>query len=389
MTNQAQHGGIGAVSTSGSMERRMQYGRYELGDRIAKGGMAEVFSALHFGAEGFVKAVAIKRILPRYCQDPEFVKLFINEATLAAELRHANIAQIHDFDHVDGSYYIAMELVAGRDLRRVLLAADEVGRRLPVDLGVYVVTECLKGLVAAHELCDEADEPLGIVHRDLSPHNILISYAGEVKVTDFGIAKAVTRGHNTGSDVIRGKLPYMSPEQVQGLELDQRSDLFSLGITLWELATGERLYGQSAADGLLLEVAEARVIAPAERNAGVSPDLNGVIMRLLSREPDQRYATAREALAALRERGGAADRSLELASFMEALFPESAAAARRSRTTINEEVSGLGAVWERSQAGVTEPLEKDPPPRTRRRTTVALALSVLLAAAGVASSWIF
>jgi tRNA A-37 threonylcarbamoyl transferase component Bud32 len=372
----------------------MQYGRYELGDRIAKGGMAEVFAGLHYGAEGFVKSVAIKRILPRYCEDPEFVRLFINEATVAAELRHANIVQIHDFDHVDGSYYIAMELVAGRDLRRVLRAAAEAGRRLPVDLGVYVVTECLKGLVAAHELCDETDAPLGIVHRDLSPHNILISYAGEVKVTDFGIAKAVTRGHDTGSDVIRGKLPYMSPEQVRGAELDQRSDLFSLGITLWELVTGERLYGKAADQGLLMEVAEARVSDPAERNASVSPGLGEVILRLLERDPHWRYATAREALAALRERGQAAERSLELASFMAELFPKSAAAARRSRTTLNETAGVLGTAWERAQVGTpaTKVQARAPAPapapapesRIRRGTTLALALAVVLAAAGVA-----
>lgn len=362
----------------------MQFGRYELGERIAKGGMAEVFAARHFGAEGFVKSVAIKRILPNYCEDPEFVRLFINEATLAAELRHANIVQIHDFDHVDGAYYIAMELVLGRDLRRVLRAADEAGRRLPVDLGTHVVAECLKGLVAAHELCDETGAPLGIVHRDLSPHNMLLSYAGEMKLTDFGIAKAATRGHGTESDVIRGKLPYMSPEQVQGLELDQRSDLFSLGITLWELVTGERLYGRANTDGLLLEVAEARVVDPAERNASVSPGLREVILRLLEREPGRRYATAREALAALRERGGAADRSVELATFMEELFPEEAAAARRSRTTLTEDVSELAEVWERAQAGGTVSGGEDEPVRSRRWGTAGLLLAVLLAAAGVA-----
>jgi len=363
----------------------MQFGKYELGERIAKGGMAEVFAARHFGAEGFVKSVAIKRILPHYCEDPEFVRLFINEATLAAELRHANIVQIHDFDHVEGSYYIAMELVQGRDLRRVLRAADEAGRRLPVEVGVHVVAECLKGLAAAHELCDEADAPLGIVHRDVSPHNMLLSYAGEVKLTDFGIAKAATRSHDTESDVIRGKLPYMSPEQVQGLELDQRSDLFSLGITLWEVATGERLYGQSGSDGLVMEVAEARVSDPAERNASVSPGLREVILRLLEREPDRRYSTAREALATLRERGGAVDRSLELASFMEDLFPQEAAAARRSSTTLTEEVGELAAVWERAQAGASPPSVRAEPSRSRRWPTVALALAVVMAAAGVAT----
>ncbi len=362
----------------------MQFGRYELGERIAKGGMAEVFAARHFGAEGFVKSVAIKRILSHYCEDIEFVRLFINEATLAAELHHGNIVQIHDFDHVDGSYYIAMELVAGRDLRRVLLTADAAGRRMPVSMGVHVVAECLKGLVAAHELCDEGGAPLGIVHRDLSPHNMLVSYAGEVKLTDFGIAKAATRGHDTESDVIRGKLPYMSPEQVQGLELDQRSDLFSLGIVLWELVTGERLYGHAHGDGLLMEVAEARVGDPAERNASVSPGLREVILRLLNRDPEKRYSTAREALSALRQTGGATDCSQELAGFMTELFPEESAAARRSRTTLTEEVGELAAVWEHVQADLKRDSGTEAGTRPRRWATLALVAAVILAAAGVA-----
>ncbi len=309
----------------------MHFGNYELGERIAKGGMAEVFAARRHGAEGFVKTVAIKRIRPRLTADPEFVRLFIAEARLAARLQHANIVQIYDFDEVDGTYYIAMERIHGRDLRRVLRRAEARGVRLPLPLGLHIAAEILKGLVAAHERVDAQGRPLHIVHRDLSPHNILVSFAGEVKVTDFGIAKAMaaTRGPDddpdSGSEVIRGKLPYMSPEQLAGRDVDARSDLFALGLILYEVTTGQRRYTPTRDEALIREVSEAALPDPAAHNAAIAPPLNDVIRTLLAPCPEDRFDSARAALRALRDSGGAADRTLELAAFVRELFPRAAA----------------------------------------------------------------
>jgi serine/threonine protein kinase len=312
----------------------MNFGRFELGRQIASGGMAEVYTARYAGTQGFVKQLAVKRILARYSEDPEFIRLFIHEAKLAAKLHHANIVQIYDFDQVDGTYYIAMELVSGVDLRRLVDshadADPEQGARIGLDLGVYVVAECLAGLMAAHEMCDSRGDSLGIIHRDVSPHNIMVSYSGEVKLTDFGIAKAIRGDDETPSRVIRGKLRYMSPEQALGLEIDQRSDLFSLGIVLWELATGSRLYGKEGERALGAKERQASIPDPSSLNCAVSPGLREVLNRMLHHDPGERYGSAREALGALRSEAGATDRSLELGELMEWLFPRESTASRRS-----------------------------------------------------------
>ncbi|MDY0004118.1 MAG: serine/threonine-protein kinase, partial [Polyangia bacterium] len=309
----------------------MRFGKYELGALIARGGMAEVWSARMHGAEGFVKPVAIKRIREQISQTPEFVSLFIAEARLVAQLHHANIVQIYDFDLAEGAYYLAMELVAGRDLRRVLSRAAEAGKRLGPELGIHIAQEVAKGLMAAHEQCDSFGRPLRIVHRDLSPHNILLSFAGEVKVTDFGIAKAMAAslGPGTGVGMVRGKLAYMAPEQARGEEVDQRSDLFALGLVLFEIATGRRRYSEAGELGLFRVVSEAARPNPAELNAAISPELNEIIRRLLAPSPAARFSSARELLGALSGLGDSRDRSLELASLMREIFPEEAEASRR------------------------------------------------------------
>lgn len=350
----------------------MKFGKYELGPLIAQGGMAEVYAARLHGAEGFVKTVAIKRILPHFTTDPEFVSLFINEARLAAQLQHANIVQIHDFDEAEGLYYIAMELVQGRDLRRVLNRAAERGSRMSLDLALHVGMEVLKGLAAAHGLRDPEGNPVGLVHRDLSPHNILLSYAGEVKVTDFGIAKAVgpVQSLATTSSVIRGKLPYMSPEQVAGAPVDRRSDLFAAGLILFELVTGRRRYDPELEDALILQVAKAELPDPKTYNAAVSPRLAGVLQTLLATAPEDRFDDARAALAALRDSGGAVDRTLELAAFMRDLFPDEAgqgslSAVYFSSGSTGGEESGRPASFRSTEPGgdpetvARDPVERD------------------------------
>ena len=210
---------------------------------MALGGMAEIYRAKTLGAAGFEKEVVLKRILPQFSADQEFVQMFIEEARVASKLQHANIVQILDFDRArlggerDESYYLAMELVEGRDLRSLFKEGVRVGKPLPVEQALFCVAEALRGLHYAHTR-QESGTPLAIVHRDVSPQNILVSYAGEVKISDFGIAKAAARASITSNGMVRGKLTYMSPEQVTGQPLDLRSDVYSMGVVRWEAALG-------------------------------------------------------------------------------------------------------------------------------------------------------
>src|SRR5687768_16231380 len=214
------------------------YGKYQLLDLLARGGMAEVYRAKSHGVEGFEKVLVIKRILPELGENPQFVEMFINEAKIAVTLSHANIVQVFDLGRADESYFIAMEYVAGYDLATVLARGHRLGRPIPQELAVYVVSELAKGLDYAHRRRDAQLRPLNIVHRDVSPQNVLISFESEVKLTDFGIAKAalaVSSEENTEAGVLKGKYAYMSPEQARGEEVDSRTDMFALGVVLHEL----------------------------------------------------------------------------------------------------------------------------------------------------------
>ena len=220
------------------------FGRYRLLERLGQGGMAEVFKAMSFGVEGFEKTLVIKRILPELAKSKRFSDLFVHEAKLAVRLSHANVVQVFDLGtaHQAGqlTYYIAMEYVAGLDLATLIARCRDRGVQFPPAMCVYIAGEVAKGLDHAHRRRDEQMHPLGIVHRDVSPHNILISWEGEIKVTDFGIAKArdsIAEEGELGPDQLQGKYPYMSPEQARGQSVDARSDLFSLGIVLYEMLT--------------------------------------------------------------------------------------------------------------------------------------------------------
>jgi len=287
------------------------------------GGMAEVFKAKRSGVEGFEKIVAMKRILPHLSDNKEFVDMFVDEAKMVAGLTHPNIVQIFDLGRIDKSYYIAMEYVHGRDLRTIMRRAREKGLRMPLDLSLRVVGQVCGALEYAHRKKDERGRPMEIVHRDVSPQNILISFEGDVKLVDFGIAKAATKASNTDRGALRGKLLYMSPEQAWGRPIDRRSDVFSLGIVLYEMVTETKPFVGAGTEVSILELVRQCVITPArEINPRVPEALDRVIMQALAREPDDRYQDAGQMQRGLerflRERPPVSAR--DLARFLELLF---------------------------------------------------------------------
>jgi serine/threonine protein kinase len=299
------------------------YGPYRLLDRIAVGGMAEVFKAKRSGVEGFEKIVAMKRILPHLSDNKEFVDMFVDEAKMVAGLTHPNIVQIFDLGRIDTSYYIAMEYVHGRDLRTILKRAREKGVPMPQDLCLRIVSLVSSALEYAHRKKDDRGRAMQIVHRDVSPQNILISFEGEVKLTDFGIAKAATKASNTDRGALRGKLLYMSPEQAWGRAMDRRSDLFSLGIVLYEMITGQKPFLGGGTEMSILEmVRQCHIEPPRQLNPRIGESLNAVVTRALGREPDDRYQDAGEMHQALEKvlRERPPPTVADLARFMEKLF---------------------------------------------------------------------
>ncbi|MEY3014547.1 MAG: hypothetical protein RIT45_3282 [Pseudomonadota bacterium] len=275
------------------------FGRYFLTQKIAMGGMAEIFRAKSVGAEGFEKIVVVKRILPHFCEDESFVTMFQDEARVAAHLNHANVVQIFDFDEVDGLYYIAMEYVEGQDLKRVLDRGTKEGTPLSIAQAVLIMIEAGMGLDYAHKR--EVDgKPLNIIHRDISPHNMMVSYNGEVKIMDFGIAKAASRSTKTRVGTVKGKCAYMSPEQARGRPLDARSDLFALGVCLWEMLSGKRLFVGESDFETLNNVLKAEVPSLTEMNPEVPEDLDKIVQRSLAKERDDRQRDVSEFVSDLR-----------------------------------------------------------------------------------------
>jgi len=268
----------------------MLVGPYELVECIAAGGMAEVYVATRKGPFGFNKTVAVKRILPQLAKDAEFVAMFVDEARVAATLSHPNIVQVFDFGEQDGELYMAMEFVRGTNTARLIRAAAGKGEAIPLDICLHVVLSVLRGLEHAHGARDESGALLRLVHRDVSPGNVLIDNSGAVKLTDFGIARAATFERRTAAGHLKGKLGYMSPEQVTGGELDARSDLFTVGIILAELVTQQPLFTAPTELEILTRIRDADLgVLESPR---VPPDLRPVLLRALAREPADRYESA-------------------------------------------------------------------------------------------------
>ncbi|MFY0575155.1 serine/threonine protein kinase [Cystobacter fuscus] len=265
------------------------YGKYQLLKRIATGGMAQIFLARERGQN---RLLVIKRILPHLADNEEFVQMFLDEARIAARLDHPHIVQIYDLGSQDDSFFIAMEYIHGEDLRRVWKRAERSGQLIPVAFVCRALSEACAGLDHAHKKVDAHGKPLNIVHRDISPQNILLTFDGRTKVVDFGIAKAADQATETRSGVLKGKYSYMSPEQAAGEKVDRRSDIFALGVVLYELLTGTRLFKRSNDVITLQAVIECKVLPPSQVNPRVPKDLDPIVMKALEREPGDRYPEA-------------------------------------------------------------------------------------------------
>jgi serine/threonine-protein kinase len=313
-----------------------KFGKYTLLRRLAVGGMAEIFLALHRSISGFEKLLVIKRILPNLTQDQEFLRMFLDEARIAATLNHPNIAQIYDVGSIGDSYFIAMEYVHGEDLRSIVRGMKKRAvASFPLEHTLQIIVGICAGLEYAHTRTDLQGSPLEIVHRDISPQNVLVTFTGDIKVVDFGIARAKMVGFEEKTDrgQLKGKVPYMSPEQCRGLELDRRSDIFSTGILLFELTTGRRLFRGETEFNTLRMIVEEDYPRPSQFLSGYPPDLEAIVLRALARDREQRYQSARELQVDLEEfirQHRLHASTLNLAKFLEGIFEEKLAAQREA-----------------------------------------------------------
>jgi len=344
------------------LERLVPFGKYFLLERINVGGMAEVFKAKTVGVEGFEKVVAIKRILPSVAEDEDFIKMFVDEAKITVQLSHANLAQTFDLGRIDDSYYIAMEYVPGKDMRAAYERLKRRGERVPAHIAAYVMARVCDGLDYAHRKRGADGRELGIVHRDVSPQNIIVSFEGEVKLVDFGIAKAANKITKTQAGILKGKFGYMSPEQVRGLPLDRRSDIFAAGVVLYELLTGERLFTGTSDFSVLEKVQAARIVPPTQLQKDIPAALEKIILKALAREVEDRYQYAADLGAdlsrfLLEARGRSVTRD-DVAAFMKATFPQENV---REQAALEKERTGPS-----QRAPAKKPPPLPPPPAEAR-----------------------
>lgn len=307
------------------MSSSEQLGRYVLERRIATGGMAEIWLARQDGPAGFAKDIVIKRILPHLADDEKFVEMFLDEARLAAQLSHPNIVQIFDLGEAEGSYFIAMEFIDGVDLSDVIERASSLQHAVPPAVAARIVADVCMALDYAHTFKNREGEALNLVHRDISPQNVLLTRTGVTKVVDFGVAKAANRQHKTQTGAVKGKLSYMSPEQISGKPIDGRSDIFALGIVLYELVTTQRPFGHESELLAITAILNEQPPAPRTVVDGVPVELEDVIFKALAKDPDERYASAREmqrALEKVLQDGGALLSGRDLEEYLSDLFSD-------------------------------------------------------------------
>ncbi|MBA3465565.1 MAG: protein kinase [Deltaproteobacteria bacterium] len=271
-------------------------GKYEILRKLATGGMAEIYLARQRGNAGFEKLVVIKRILPNVAEDPSFVRMFLDEARLAATLQHPNIADVYDVGEFEGTPFFAMEYVHGQDVRNIRMASRKRNEHVPLSIALAIVHGTASALDYAHEKTGQDGKPLALVHRDVSSSNVIVSYDGAIKLLDFGIARAASQTHETQTGILKGKIPYMSPEQCRGQPLDKRSDLFSLGVVMYELTTGRRPFRAESDFDVMDQIVHKGAQPPSTVLPGYPPELDAIVMKLLAIKPKHRYGSAEEML---------------------------------------------------------------------------------------------
>jgi serine/threonine-protein kinase len=325
--------------------------RYVLLDEIAAGGMATVHLGRLLGSAGFARTVAIKRLHPMFAKATEFVEMFTDEARVAARMRHPNIAATLDVVSMAGELFLVMEYIQGESVARLLRLTAQRKETVPVPVAVAIVVGTLMGLHAAHEATTESGESLGVVHRDVSPQNIMVGSDGVPRVLDFGVAKAVGRLQTTRDGEVKGKTAYMAPEQLSGREVDRRVDVYAASVVLWEVLTGHRLFVADTVAGTLGQVLEAEVEPPSRYTPAVPVELDALVLRGLSRDRDRRFATALEMASAL-ERTLLLPTPREVGAWLESVAAESLA----SRRAILRRI-------ESAEVGTSQPLESFDAPR--------------------------
>ena len=390
---------------AGALPAGTTLGRFELMGLLSVGGMAEIYLARTEGIAGFEKLVVVKRMLPHFAMQAEFVEMFLAEARLGAMLDHPNVVGVHDIGEDTGNYYYAMEYVRGADLRQLMKVQGSLGEPMPMHCAIAVGLGMCAGLDHAHGLTDASGKLLGVVHRDVSLSNVLVSYDGTVKVTDFGVAKVAAADHRTRTGTLKGKIGYMSPEQCRGHALDRRSDIFSIGIILYELSTCRRLFRSEASDFEILErIVKKDVTPPSKLRPGYPAELEAIVMKALARDRTRRYQTAREMhrdLEALARSERLPATATELGDYVRRMVPPvSLAAERTTQPTAppatrpaselpGAGVDGWGAEYESlilgdplALEGVEPPIAPTPQVSLRPRPTAAMVIAAA-ALAGV------
>src|SRR4051812_24787757 len=312
------------------------FGPYLVYERLGVGGMATVHRALERGIEGFERIVALKRLLPHLAEDASFIKSFVREAKLASLLNHVNIVQIFELGRVGTEYFISMEYIDGRDIRRILRHARKVSGPPPIHVTVGLLLQLCDALDYAHNKVDDAGHPLGLVHRDVSPSNLLVTQAGHLKVIDFGIAKAQSSQLRTQTGRVKGKLAYMAPEAIAGKDLDARSDLWACGVIAHELLTARPLFASKNEYQTLLKVQRGDIIPPSTFNQACPPELDAIVAKALARDPDERWSDAavfREALIDLRKKLKLATGYRDVAAWIQWAFSLETPSAAFERST--------------------------------------------------------